>query len=201
MQKLYEDDTFSELLEEDTKNSIKDVQEQLEDAMELLRGKHYSRMLLDMNGIDEMENIENFYNTIHTELDKTLQGKYYPIGDSAMSYEMSHRLDKELIFITLLTAVAIFLVVAISFRNFVLPFVLVLLVQCGVYITVTIIGFRGSGLYYLTLLMVEYIYRRAMCFPVDIVYSAWDSCNCGSVYCKKGRMCRKNRLSKKHKNK
>lgn len=154
---LYEDEVFSELLEDDTRDSIKEVQEQLEEAAQLLHSDQYSRMMLDMNGMDEMDHIEEFYDSIHTELDRILEGNYYLIGDSAMSYEMSHRFDKELVFITLLTAVAIFLVVAVSFRKFVLPLVLVLLVQCGVYITVTIIGIRGSGLYYLTLLMVECI--------------------------------------------
>ena len=114
-------------------------------------------MLLSVNNLNEMSNIEEFYDGINVDLNGKLQGNYYLIGDSAMSYEMSHRFDTELTFITLLTAVAIFIVVAVSFKNLALPSILVLLVQCGVYITVTIIGMRGSGLYYLTLLMVECI--------------------------------------------
>ena len=157
VKELYVDDTFSEFLDEDTKNNINDVQEKLNEAEALLRGKNYSRMLLSVNNLNEMSNIEEFYDGINVDLNGKLQGNYYLIGDSAMSYEMSHRFDTELTFITLLTAVAIFIVVAVSFKNLALPSILVLLVQCGVYITVTIIGMRGSGLYYLTLLMVECI--------------------------------------------
>lgn len=157
VKELYADDTFSEFLDEDIKSNLNDVQEKLNDAESLLRGKNYSRMLLSVNNLNEMSNIEEFYDGINADLDGKLQGNYYLIGDSAMSYEMSHRFDTELTVITLLTAVAIFIVVAVSFKNLALPSILVLLVQCGVYITVTIIGMRGSGLYYLTLLMVECI--------------------------------------------
>ena len=38
-----------------------------------------------------------------------------------------------------------------------LPAILVLIVQCGVYITVSVVGIQGLSLYYLALLMVECI--------------------------------------------
>lgn len=43
-------------------------------------------------------------------------------------------------FITLLTAAAIFLIVALTFKSISIPAILVPLVQCGVYITVTVTG-------------------------------------------------------------
>lgn len=91
------------------------------------------------------------------KLDDNVQGKYYLIGDSAMSFEMSKTFGTELILITLLTAIAIFVIVALTFKNLVLPAILVLIVQCGVYIVISIVGIQGMSLYYLALLMVECI--------------------------------------------
>lgn len=71
-----------------------------------------------------------------------------------MNYEISKTFDNELLTITLLTSIAIFVIVAISFRSLIIP---ALLVQCGIYITVTLLGVKGISIYYLALLMVECI--------------------------------------------
>jgi predicted RND superfamily exporter protein len=78
-----------------------------------------------------------------------------------MSDEMQGSFSGELWTITLLTAAAIFLIVLISSRSFIVPAILVLIVQCGVYITVTVIGWQGYQIYFLALLMVECILMGA----------------------------------------
>ena len=78
-----------------------------------------------------------------------------------MTYEMQQSFNQEMLFITLLTAIAIFIVVAIAFRSLMIPAILVLLVQCGVYITVSIIGLQGYSIYFLALLIVECILMGA----------------------------------------
>ena len=85
----------------------------------------------------------------------------YLIGNSPMAYEMSHTFSRELLFITILTALAIFIIVAISFRSLIIPAILVLLVQCGVFITITVIGWQGFSIYFLALLIVECILMGA----------------------------------------
>ena len=97
-----------------------------------------------------------FYKLVN-ELCNDLSGKYYLIGSSAMNYEMSLSFGDEQLLITLLTAIAIFIVVLITFRSIAVPIILVLLVQCGVYITVSIIGFQGYSIYFLALLIVQCI--------------------------------------------
>ena len=86
-----------------------------------------------------------------------LKNDYHLIGSSAMNYEMSKTFDGELLTITLLTALAIFLVVFVTFRHAAVPAILVLLVQCGVYITVSVIGIQGYSIHYLALLIVQCI--------------------------------------------
>ena len=72
------------------------------------------------------------------------------------------------LFITLLTAFAIFLIVAITFRSIFVPAILVLLVQCGIFITVTVTGIISGGMYYLALLIVECILMGATIDYTDI---------------------------------
>ena len=50
---------------------------------------------------------------------------------------MKDSFGRELLTISLLTAASIFLVVMLTFRQLVVPAILVLLVQCGVFLTVS----------------------------------------------------------------
>ena len=74
---------------------------------------------------------------------------------------MAKGFHSELLFITLLTAIAIFIVVLIAFRNFFVPLILVMLVQCGVFLTVAVVGWQGYSIYYLALLIVQCILMGA----------------------------------------
>jgi predicted RND superfamily exporter protein len=96
-----------------------------------------------------------------TEAGARLTGEYYLIGSSAMSREMQNTFSGELWTITMLTAAAIFLIVLATSRSFIVPVLLVLIVQCGVYITVTAIGWQGYRIYFLALLIVECILMGA----------------------------------------
>jgi predicted RND superfamily exporter protein len=59
------------------------------------------------------------------------------------------------------SAIAIFIVVALTFRSLLIPLVLVMTVQCSIYLTMTFIGLSGSGMYYLALLIVQCILMGA----------------------------------------
>ena len=102
-----------------------------------------------------------FISGLMRDLDAVTTGDHYLIGNSAMGYEMENSFHSELLLITILTAVSIFLVVVFTFRSLIIPALLVLLVQCGVYITVMVVGLQGLEIYYLALLIVECILMGA----------------------------------------
>ena len=118
---------------------------------------------------EEGEVTNAFYEKMEKSL-KELSGDYYLVGSSAMNYEMSQTFSKELLLITLLSAGAIFLVVLITFRSLGVPIVLVLLVQTGVYITISAVGFQGYSINYLALLIVQCILMGSM-IDYGILYS------------------------------
>jgi len=68
-----------------------------------------------------------------------------------MVYEMSKTFDGEHHFIEIVTALAIFIVVTLSFRSFIFPLILVLIIQGGVFLTSSIVGLQGSSIYYLAM--------------------------------------------------
>ena len=101
-----------------------------------------------------------------------LEGRTWLIGTSVMNEEMAQSFDSELTRITLISAVAIFLVVALTFRSMIIPLVLVITVQCGIYLTMAMIGLSGRGMYYLALLMVQCILMGAT-IDYAILYTSY----------------------------
>ena len=153
---LIYDETFGPVLDDEMKEDIKKSAADLRDGVKQLKGDKYSRLILSVTVPEEGPEAEEFYNTV-TSMFSVLKNDYHLIGSSAMNYEMSKTFDGELLTITLLTALAIFLVVLVTFRNAAVPAILVLLVQCGVYITVSVIGIQGYSIHYLALLIVQCI--------------------------------------------
>ena len=96
----------------------------------------------------ESEKTSAFVKKITEICDEKLSGEYHLIGNSAMVNEMESGFSRELLLITLLTAVSIFVVVALTFRSLAVPAILVLIVQCGVFITVAALGAIGGSIYY-----------------------------------------------------
>lgn len=146
------------LLNDNIKSIIAAMKTQLDEGAAQLKGDKYSRLILSTTLPEDGGEMTEFFDDLTAALDKT-NAEYYIVGNSAMNYEMGKTFDKELLLITILTITAIFLVVAFSFRNLIIPAILVLLVQCGVYITVVTLHF--TGVYYLALLIVECILMGA----------------------------------------
>ncbi len=158
---MLNDERFSVMIDDAMREQILGAKGQLEDGVSQMRGEKYSLMMIDTTLALENEETTAFLDKLFTDCDSALEHDYYVIGNSAMSYEMQQSFDKELLLITLLTAVAIFVVVALTFKSIAIPLVLVLLIQTGVYITVSVSGIRGYSIYYLALLIVECILMGA----------------------------------------
>ncbi|MBR3018317.1 MAG: MMPL family transporter [Clostridia bacterium] len=142
------------------REAVAGAKEQLEGGKAMLKSDRYSRMIVYTYLPVESEKTDALM-TMLTEAGEKLTGEYYLIGNSAMSFEMQASFGQELWTITMLTAAAIFLIVLISSRSLIVPALLVLIVQCGVYITVTVVGWQGYSIYFLALLIVECILMGA----------------------------------------
>ncbi len=158
---LCRESSFSALLTPEQKDVIGTTKTQLDDSIRQLKGKNFSRMTITTSLPVESEKTSAFVKKLTDSCNGKLSGKYYLIGNSIMVDEMESGFDREQLLITLLTAVSIFIVVALTFRSLAIPAILVLIVQCGVFITVSALGSFGGSMYYLALLIVECILMGA----------------------------------------
>ena len=155
------DSRFAPLIDEDMRDGLYEARDELADGRAQLVTDRYSRLIITSTYATESPETTAFLSDLLTRCETMMDGDFYLIGNSAMTYEMQQSFDSELLFITLLTAAAIFLIVALTCRSLFIPLLLVLLVQSGVYATVSFIGLQGGSMYYLALLIVEGILMGA----------------------------------------
>ena len=161
IEKLASEQPFSSLLTAEQKGGITKVREQLDDGVRQLKGETHSRMTVTTELPIESEKTALFVRELSDLCNERLSGEHHLVGNSIMVDEMESGFGREQLIITLLTAVSIFIVVALTFRSLVIPAILVLIVQCGVFITVSALGAIGGSMYYLALLIVECILMGA----------------------------------------
>ena len=89
-----------------------------------------------------------------------------------MAYEMSKTFNNELNFITVITMIFIFVVVAFTFRSILLPIILVLTIQCAVYLIMGILSFVGENVYFIAILIVQSILMGAT-IDYAILYTSY----------------------------
>ena len=170
--KLVSEPSFSSLLTAERKDVIAKAREQLDDGARQLKGETHSRMTVTTELPIESEKTSAFVKEIIELCDEKLSGEHHLIGNSIMVDEMESGFGREQLIITLLTAVSIFIVVALTFRSLAIPAILVLIVQCGVFITVSVLGAIGGSMYYLALLIVECILMGAT-IDYGILYTSY----------------------------
>lgn len=161
IEKLASEQPFSSLLTAEQKDGITKVREQLDDGVRQLKGETHSRMTVTTELPIESGKTALFVRELSDLCNERLSGEHHLVGNSIMVDEMESGFGREQLIITLLTAVSIFIVVALTFRSLVIPAILVLIVQCGVFITVSALGVIGGSMYYLALLIVECILMGA----------------------------------------
>ncbi len=158
---MVNDPRFSAFLDEDLKAEINDMKSQLDEGISQLLGENHSLMMIETSLPVESEETTLFMDSLTELCDAKLENRVYFIGNTPMNYEMEQSFDQELLLITVLTAVSIFVVVLITFRSIWVPLILVLLVQCGVYITMSVNCLMGYSIFYLALLVVQCILMGA----------------------------------------
>ena len=158
---ILDDTRFAPMISEDTRRMIEDAAETLRQNASRLEGEHYGRVILTVDYPEDSDETRTFLDSLAARCNKLLEGETWLIGTSVMNQEMSRTFDAEMNRITLISALAIFIVVALTFRSLIVPLILVLTVQCGIYLTMTFIGLSGGAMYYLAILMVQCILMGA----------------------------------------
>ena len=167
---ILKDEKYKSFLDKEMQDKIISAKDTISTAKELLVSKKYSRAILNTKYGKESKDTLAF---VQKTIDEVGNKKgIYVVGDSPMALEMSKSFNKELDFITILTILFIFVVVAFTFKDLLIPLILVLIIQCAVYVTMAILSMTGSKVYFISLLIVQAILMGAT-IDYAIVYTTY----------------------------
>lgn len=167
---LLKDEKYSSFLDADMTKTIKDAKNTIDDAKKLLVSDKYSRAIINSKyGAEDKDTFKFIQNALDTVGEND---GVYVVGESPMALEMSQSFNGELNYITILTMIFIFVVVAITFKDLLVPLILVLMIQCAVYVTMAVLSITGSSVYFIALLIVQTILMGAT-IDYAIVYTTY----------------------------
>ena len=152
---------FKNMINDDMFLEINNANNMIQETKKMFVGESYSIINISTSYKEESKDTFTFIDKLDKECMNKLNEKYYFIGNSIMNYEMSNNFNYEMNKLTIITIVLIFLVVLFTFKSLIIPFILVLLIQCAVYILMSIINILDMKVYYLSLLIVQSILMGA----------------------------------------
>jgi hypothetical protein len=158
---LVADPRIAPMLPDSVRTQIKDVQNQLASGMGQLRKENHSLCVILTSLPPESKQTTDFVNSLSAQADVALAHEYYMLGESVMYVEMQAGFNHEMNVVTLLTILAIFLIVAITFRSIIVPTILVATVMTAVYVNVVVAGLVSGQMLYLAYLIVQAILMGA----------------------------------------
>ena len=164
------DSRFDDFINSEKRTTITDSKKTVDKSKDLIVSDKYSRVVLNTKYAAEDEDTYKFINSIQDEIGNN--DDIYIVGNSPMAVEMNKTFNNELNKITILTMIFIFIVVAITFKDLIIPFVLVLIIQTAVYLTMSVISITGGSVYFISLLIVQAILMGAT-IDYAIVYTSY----------------------------
>jgi predicted RND superfamily exporter protein len=154
------DPAFSGLIDAENALLLTDSYSAIVSGKNQLIGPLYSRMILTTSYSLSDDLAIPYVNDVSELLDD-LCVEYYLIGNLPMAAEMNDSFLGELNFITLLTIIAIFVIVAFTFKSLFVPLLLVTIIQTSIYLTMSITLIGGKDLYFLSVIVVQAILMGA----------------------------------------
>ena len=110
-------ETYNKALKDDMKKDIEDAKTQIDENKSMMLAKNYNRMAISINLPSEGDETFEFIGKMKEKISSTLERENYLVGDSMMGYEMNEGFTDELNFVTLLTIIAILVVVLFTLHS------------------------------------------------------------------------------------
>ena len=161
-EEIVTNEAFSSYFDEATLAEFESAKTMMSDGIAQLVGPEHSRMVVTVDYVLESAEINEFYVNLTGMLDKTLTYDYYLVGNSAMSYEVSQTFDQEYLIISIVTAIAVFIVVYFSFRRFSVSLLLICVIECAVFAMMSVMTISNSPMFFIALILVQCILMGSM---------------------------------------
>ena len=158
---LLNDKRLSGYIDDEVRSHFNGFRKAFEEKISLLRREDHSLMLVLTKLPQESRETYDFVSRLSSVCEDFFGGESQLVGESVMYSEMKNGFGREMRLVTILTVLAIFLIVAVSFRSVIVPLILVMTVMTAVYVNVIFSGIFSGTMLYLAYLIVQSILMGA----------------------------------------
>ena len=158
---LLNDKRLSGYIDDEVRSHFNGFRKAFEEKISLLRREDHSLMLVLTKLPPESRETYDFVSRLSSVCEDCFGGESQLVGESVMYSEMKNGFGREMRLVTILTVLAIFLIVAVSFRSVIVPLILVMTVMTAVYVNVIFSGIFSGTMLYLAYLIVQSILMGA----------------------------------------
>ena len=158
---LLNDKRLSGYIDDEVRSHFNGFRKAFEEKISLLRREDHSLMLVLTKLPQESRETYDFVSRLSSVCEDFFGGESQLVGESVMYSEMKNGFGREMRLVTTLTVLAIFLIVAVSFRSVIVPLILVMTVMTAVYVNVIFSGIFSGTMLYLAYLIVQSILMGA----------------------------------------
>ena len=151
------------------------VLEESKSAIEITTGalvsENFSRMVINTTLPLETDETFAFIDELQALLNQDLTGEFYLLGESILPHELSQTFPDENSFIAILTTIAFFIVVTVSFKSMSVAILLAIVIQSSVIISMGATAFLDTDLSFLDVVIVQAILKSRV-IDYGILYIA-----------------------------
>ena len=158
---LFSDSMYERFIDESAKESIIAMKQSMTEGLGNLKGEQHSIAIILSDYETESQETYDFIGRLSEKCDETFDGECYLIGESVMYKEMKEGFSHEMMVVTLLTIIVIFITVALTFHSMIVPIFLLLIVMSAVYVCAFVGGLGGQPMNYLAYLVTQSILMGA----------------------------------------
>ena len=155
-------ESFAPFFDESVAAQLDEAKVTMEDGLAQLVGEQHSRMVITLEYVPDSVEITEFYNNLNKKLDKLFDEEYYLVGATAMSDEVSKSFGEEYALISIVTAVAVFAVVLLTFKKLWISLLLIFVIEGAVFSMMSVMTLTGSPMYFIALILVQCILMGSM---------------------------------------
>lgn len=128
-----------------------------QEIMDKLQSEHYDRMVISVKVDYEGEQTEKLVENIRKIAAKYYPDKYYLAGQGVSTYDLMDTVTADMVRVNLIAIGAVFVVLLLTMKSFVLPVILVATIETAIWINLSIPYIMGQSLFYIAYLILSSI--------------------------------------------
>ena len=122
-----------------------------------LNSEHYTRMVLTVDAAYEGDDTFSLVETVRNTAEEYYPGEWYLAGEGVSTYDLMKTVTDDMVKVNLVAIGAVFLVLLLTMKSFILPVILVLSIETAVWINLAIPYFANQTIFYIAYLIISSI--------------------------------------------